>query len=71
MTHNQRDYFETLLNGYRTLPANKRLIWIRGFSDALHVMGHINAELRKRVQDAEEEAFDAIFAEMENRNEET
>ncbi len=52
------DFFDALLAQQEGRPADKRLVWIRGFRAALEVSGCLNRELRQRVDDAEEKALD-------------
>ncbi|MDA8254405.1 MAG: hypothetical protein M0Z99_01990 [Betaproteobacteria bacterium] len=56
------DFFDTLLAQQESRPADKRLVWIRGFKAALEVSGCLNRELRKRVAAAEERALDDAVA---------
>ena len=56
------DFFDALLAQQEGRPADKRLVWIRGFQAALEVSGSLNRELRQRVADAEEKALDDAVA---------
>ena len=55
-------HFERLWAEQQTRPADKRLVWIRGFQAALEVSGCLNRELRQRVAEAEEQALDDAVA---------
>ncbi len=55
-------HFERLWAEQQARPADKRLVWIRGFQAALEVSGSLNRELRQRVADAEEKALDDAVA---------
>ena len=53
-------HFERLWAEQQARPADKRLVWIRGFRAALEVSGCLQMELRKRVNEATEEILDAV-----------
>ena len=55
-------HFERLWAEQQARPADKRLVWIRGFQAALEVSGCLNRELRQRVAEAEERALDDAVA---------
>ncbi len=60
MSADRLEYFERLWEAKQWRPLDKRLIWIRGFRDALEVSGCLQRELRKRVNEATEEILDAV-----------
>ena len=60
MSADRLEYFERLLEAQQWRPLDKRLIWIRGFQDALEVSGCLQIDLRKRVNEATEEILDAV-----------
>lgn len=60
MSADRLEYFERLWEAQQWRPLDKRLIWIRGFQDALEVSGCLQMELRKRVNEATEEILDAV-----------
>ena len=55
-------HFERLWAEQQTRPADKRLVWIRGFQAALEVSGCLQTDLRQRVAQAEEQAVDDAVA---------
>ena len=55
-------HFERLWAEQQTRPADKRLVWIRGFKAALEVSGCLQMDLRWRVAEAEEQALDDAVA---------
>lgn len=58
-------HFERLWAEHQTRPADKRLVWIRGFQAALEVSGCLQMDLRWRVAEAEEQALDDAVAALE------
>lgn len=56
------EHFERLLAEQHARPADKRLVWIRGFRSALDVSGCLNPDLRQCVAEAEEQALDDAVA---------
>ena len=55
-------HFERLWAEQQARPADKRLVWIRGFQAALEVSGCLQMDLRWRVAEAEEQALDDAVA---------
>ena len=53
-------HFERLWGEQQARPADKRLVWIRGFQAALEVSGCLQMDLRWRVNEATEEILDAV-----------
>ncbi len=62
MSADRLEYFERLWEAQQWRPLDKRLIWIRGFRDALEVSGCLQMDLRWRVAEAEEQALDDAVA---------
>ncbi len=55
-------HFERLWAEQQARPADKRLVWIRGFQAALEVSGCLQMDLRWRAAEAEEQALDDAVA---------
>lgn len=59
------EHFELRLRTFDGLSASKRLVWLKGVLDGLHLVGSLDQALLTRVIAEEEKAFDDALVEAQ------